>query len=56
MGEFIHARFIFATLGVLSTEFHAQLTEIVSLQTQSGSSGSFSLTEQRHLDANPLFL
>lgn len=54
MWEFIHARFIFATQCVLRKEFHAQLTEIVSLQAQSGSSCSFSLTEQRDLDANPL--
>lgn len=44
---------VFATLCVLRKEFHAQLTEIVSLQTQSGSYCSFSLTEQRDLDANP---
>lgn len=54
MWGFIHARFIFATLCVLRKDFHAQLTEIVSIQTQSGSSWSFSLTEQRDLDANPL--
>lgn len=53
MWQFIYAHFIFATLCVLRKEFHAQLTEIVSLQTQSGSYCSFSLTEQRDLDANP---
>lgn len=45
---------LFLQFCVLRKELHAQLTEIVSLLTQSGSSCSFSLTEQRDLDAKPL--